>query len=81
MKVMNDDYKNATISFNLKKIIRTRHAAWFAGVGPSSSLQSDMKTKLRQGDAKTLNVYTVGFLSGPDAVSERARLLHNFSWH
>jgi len=61
---MNDHYSGTGFSFKLSKTTRTRNADWFNGVGPDESSQTDMKTQLREGDASTLNIYTVGFASG-----------------
>ncbi|KAG8815916.1 hypothetical protein FRC17_000538 [Serendipita sp. 399] len=61
---MNEHYASTGISFALQKTTRTSNADWFSGVGPDEQSQTDMKTKLRVGDAATLNVYTVGFEAG-----------------
>ena len=34
---------------------------WFDNVAPENDQQTEMKSSLRRGDEKTLNVYTVGF--------------------
>ncbi|KIM28530.1 hypothetical protein M408DRAFT_32408, partial [Serendipita vermifera MAFF 305830] len=61
---MNEHYASSGISFQLTKTTRTSNAAWFSGVGPDESSQTQMKSQLREGDAATLNIYTVGFESG-----------------
>jgi hypothetical protein len=61
---MNQHYGASGISFSLSKTTHTTNADWFSGVGPDESSQTDMKTQLREGDAATLNIYTVGFESG-----------------
>ncbi|PVF93228.1 zincin [Serendipita vermifera] len=61
---MNDHYKSTGLSFELTKTTRTKNAAWFSGVGPDESSQTDMKKQLREGDEGTLNIYSVGFESG-----------------
>jgi hypothetical protein len=38
---------------------------WFHNAIPGSEEQIDMKNALRQGDEKTLNIYTVGFTDFP----------------
>lgn len=52
MDVLNEDYASAGITFNLLGITRTTNSAWY-----SDSNETAMKTALRQGDYKTLNVY------------------------
>ncbi len=61
---MNQHYASSGISFALSKTTRTTNADWFSNVGPSAKAQTDMKTSLREGDAATLNIYTVGFETG-----------------
>ncbi|KAF9008780.1 metalloprotease [Cyathus striatus] len=65
--VMNTAYANAGITWVLAGTTRTVNANWFNTVGPDSTLQTTMKNSLRVGDAKSLNVYTVGFVSGSGA--------------
>ncbi|KDQ07744.1 hypothetical protein BOTBODRAFT_119606 [Botryobasidium botryosum FD-172 SS1] len=62
--VVNKDYARSGISWKLAGTTRTQNSAWFNNVAPDDFEQTDMKTKLRKGDAKTLNVYTVGFTTG-----------------
>ncbi|KAL5489717.1 hypothetical protein ACEPAI_4549 [Sanghuangporus weigelae] len=61
ISVLNSDFGETGVSFTLTEIGRTVNINWFTNAGPSSSLQTAMKQSLRQGDATTLNVYTVGF--------------------
>jgi hypothetical protein len=61
---MNEHYGPSGISFSLSKTTRTSNAGWFSGVGPETTTQTEMKSSLREGDAATLNIYTVGFESG-----------------
>ncbi|KAJ7101272.1 metalloprotease [Mycena belliarum] len=65
--VMNTAYAGTGITWVLAGTTRTVNADWFNGAGPFDSAQLDMKTALRTGTAKDLNVYTVGFVSGPGA--------------
>lgn len=58
---MNRDYFGTGLSFNLQAVTRTLDADWFNNVAPENDEQTIMKVALRQGDVKTLNVYTVGF--------------------
>ena len=59
--VMNQDYNGTGLSFQLQNITRTLNDTWFHNAAPNTDLQADMKKSLRQGDIKTLNIYTVGF--------------------
>ncbi|KIM45896.1 hypothetical protein M413DRAFT_296826 [Hebeloma cylindrosporum] len=65
--VMNMAYSTASITWVLAGTSRTTNSDWFNNVGPDSSQQTAMKSALRTGMAKDLNVYTVGFKSGPGA--------------
>lgn len=58
---MNQDYSGTGLSFQLQNVVRTLNPTWFNDVSPDTDLQTVMKNALRQGDAKTLNLYTVGF--------------------
>ena len=68
--VLNQDYQDTGLSFVLQSTVRKLNADWFNNVAPRTVQQTRMKTSLRQGGAKTLNVYTVGFNNG-----EASRLL------
>ena len=52
LDVLNADYASAGISFNLVNITRTTSSSWF-----NDGAETAMKTALRQGTYKTLNVY------------------------
>jgi len=56
---VNDDYAASNVTFVLKDTTRTVNDAW-----ASDSSEVAMKTALRQGDYKTLNVYFLSSLSG-----------------
>lgn len=58
---MNQDYNGTGLGFQLQNTTRTLNATWFNNVAPGTDLQTDMKHALRQGDVKTLNIYTVSF--------------------
>ncbi|KAF7298714.1 Extracellular metalloprotease 1 [Mycena indigotica] len=67
MRVLNAAFANTSYSFKLVETTRTTNKNWFEyasnyedGIGN----QTEMKTALRRGDAKALNVYTVGFREG-----------------
>jgi hypothetical protein len=62
--VLNTAYADSGLSFTLAGTNRITNANWFNNAGPDGSEQTDMKSDLRQGDAASLNVYTVGFTSG-----------------
>lgn len=57
---MNTAYASAGISWVLAGTTRTVNSDWFNNAAPGTSQQTAMKNALRQGDAKVLNVYTVG---------------------
>lgn len=61
MDILNEDYKGTGLSFRLDSIVRVLNPDWFDNVAPDNDLQTEMKSTYRQGDEKTLNVYTVGF--------------------
>lgn len=65
MQVMNRAYANAGITWVLAGTTRTVNSDWFNNAGPGSSQQTAMKNALRVGDAKVLNVYTVGYVHRP----------------
>ncbi|KAF8974670.1 metalloprotease [Flammula alnicola] len=65
--VMNTAYASAGINWVLAGTTRTTNSGWFNNVGPGTSQQTAMKSALRTGTAKDLNVYTVGFNSGAGA--------------
>lgn len=67
ISVMNKAYANSAITWVHASTDRTTNAAWFNNVGPDTSEQTAMKKALRIGNAKDLNIYTVGFTSGAGA--------------
>uniref|UniRef100_A0A8H8CGW2 Peptidase M43 pregnancy-associated plasma-A domain-containing protein n=1 Tax=Psilocybe cubensis TaxID=181762 RepID=A0A8H8CGW2_PSICU len=64
---MNADYNSTGISWNLVNITRIQNEDWFLRVAPNSTQELEMKTTYRQGNASTLNVYTVGLMEGDGA--------------
>ena len=60
--VMNAAYSTARITWVLASTSRTTNSDWFNSVGPDTSEQMQMKSALRTGTAKDLNVYTVGYV-------------------
>lgn len=69
ISVINTAYGNSKtgISWILAGTTRTINVDWFNNAGPRTPQQTAMKKALRQGTAKDLNVYTVGFVSGSGA--------------
>ncbi|KAG8812598.1 hypothetical protein FRC19_003038 [Serendipita sp. 401] len=61
ISAMNKHYIGSTFNFVLDKIDRTTNSNWFRSATSGSPLQTAMKKALHTGDAKVLNVYTVGF--------------------
>lgn len=61
IQVLNQDYKDYGFAFNLTATNYVDNRSWFRFITPDSSLQSQMKQSLRQGDASTLNLYSVNF--------------------
>jgi hypothetical protein len=64
MSVLNSAFSTCGISWVLANTTRTVNADWFNSAAPSTPQQTAMKSALRQGNVKDLNVYTVGFV-GP----------------
>ncbi|KAI0029635.1 metalloprotease [Vararia minispora EC-137] len=62
--VLNQDYASTGLSFVLAGTTHTTNSNWFNSVGPGTSLQTSMKSSLRQGGVAALNLYSVGFNSG-----------------
>ncbi|KAG8906553.1 hypothetical protein FRB99_006667 [Tulasnella sp. 403] len=64
IKVLNEAYNPAGISFELVQSNYTTNAEWFTTLGPESEVNDEVKSQLRQGDEATLNLYSTGFVSG-----------------
>lgn len=64
IEMLNSDYKEYGFAFNLNVTDRVDNAQWFRNVAPGSSQQTAMKTALRQGNEKVLNLYSVDFNNG-----------------
>jgi hypothetical protein len=62
--VLNRDYSETGLNFQLMNTTRTMNANWFRRAAPETPEQTEMKTALRQGTVSTLNLYSVGFTSG-----------------
>jgi len=63
--VINKAYANVGIHWILANTTRTVKPGWFNKAAPGTKQQKKMKEQLRQGGAADLNVYSVGFNSGP----------------
>ncbi|KAJ7640827.1 metalloprotease [Mycena polygramma] len=66
MDVLNQDY-GGVFTFKLSNISRTINADWYNNAAPGTNQQTDMKTALRNGASRDLNIYSVGFTSGSAA--------------
>ena len=64
ISVLNQGYSSSGISFKLAGSEYTTNADWFNNLGPDSSQNDAAKKALRKGDKATLNLYSVGFVSG-----------------
>jgi len=64
VKVLNEDYNSTGISWRLANITRIENKDWFTSAAPGAEEQTTMKRSFRQGNANTLNVYTVGLTEG-----------------
>ncbi|KAK7044542.1 extracellular metalloprotease [Favolaschia claudopus] len=64
INVLNSDYRDGSIRFTLVETTRTTNADWFDNAAPNTQQQSAMKSALRKGGARDLNIYSVGFNSG-----------------
>ncbi|KAG9022355.1 hypothetical protein FS837_006427, partial [Tulasnella sp. UAMH 9824] len=64
ISVLNKAYAYCGYSFTLAGTDWTTNANWFNLAGPDSTYQTAMKSALRKGGAKDLNIYSVGFTSG-----------------
>lgn len=64
IQVLNDDYKNFGFQFNLNVTNRVNNSNYFKNVSPDTNLQDQMKSTLRRGDEKVLNLYSVDFHNG-----------------
>ncbi|KAJ7581115.1 hypothetical protein C8J56DRAFT_257469 [Mycena floridula] len=63
--VLNTAYAGTGLCFTQGPTVRTVNATWYSAAGPGTQQQTDMKNALHKGDATCLNVYTVGFETGP----------------
>ncbi|KAJ6473609.1 Metalloprotease [Mycena vitilis] len=64
--VLNKDYGGA-LTFKHINTSRTINADWFNNAAPGTDQQTAMKTALRNGGPRDLNIYSVGFTSGSAA--------------
>ncbi|EPQ26449.1 uncharacterized protein PFL1_06097 [Pseudozyma flocculosa PF-1] len=59
--VLNKDYASTGFSFYLSASETVTNKSWFTGVDQGTTAEAQMKNSLRDGNALTLNVYTVSF--------------------
>jgi hypothetical protein len=71
IRILNQTYTgtggtNTPFRFRLanRDIDRTTNARWFNGLAPGTAIEREVKLKLRQGDARTLNIYTAKLAGG-----------------
>lgn len=64
IKVLNEDYAATGLSFNLVNVERIEDEDLFLRVGPETDQEVTLKEGYRQGNASTLNIWTVGFMEG-----------------
>ena len=64
IQTLNEDYKAYGFAFNLNDTDRVNNTEWFRDNSPDSQVQTEMKSALRKGDEKTLNLYSVDFGNG-----------------
>ncbi|KAG5637586.1 hypothetical protein H0H81_004037 [Sphagnurus paluster] len=60
MDVLNDDYKDTGLRWNLVNTTRILSKEWFEGVAPDSPENDALKQVFRAGNESALNIYTVG---------------------
>lgn len=61
MKVLNQDYSGTGLTFKLVNTTRTLNVDWFERAEWNNTEQTAMKQSLRVGNARVLNIYSVGF--------------------
>lgn len=60
MKVLNQDYSGTGLTFKLVNTTRTLNVDWFERAEWNNTEQTAMKQSLRVGNARVLNIYSVG---------------------
>ncbi|TFK26861.1 zincin [Coprinopsis marcescibilis] len=63
MKVLNDDFKSANISWNFKNTTRIENEEWFLSAAPGTPQEKEMKTQYHKSDSTALNIFTAQFNS------------------
>ncbi|KAF8056628.1 metalloprotease [Lyophyllum atratum] len=64
--VLNKDYTDTGLKWNLVNTTRILSKEWFEGVAPESPENTALKQVFRYGNESTLNVYTVGFVTNTE---------------
>jgi len=59
--VLNQDFTNTGLKFNVVSTTRTLNAEWFEAAAPGTPEQTAMKTQLHSGGPDVLNLYSVSF--------------------
>ena len=63
INVLNQGFSFTGLSFDLQNISYFQDPDWFENLSQDTTqMEMDMKGELRQGDAATLNVYSVGWV-------------------
>jgi len=65
--VLNTDYKDTGLKWNLINTTRILSKEWFEAVAPDSPENTALKQVFRSGNESVLNVYTVGFVTNTAA--------------
>ncbi|PPQ73916.1 hypothetical protein CVT24_012781 [Panaeolus cyanescens] len=64
--VLNRDFRNSSLTFNLAEIDRRINATWFRNVFQKNKAESDMVAALKKGNSSSdLDIYTVAFTNAP----------------
>ncbi|KAG5352360.1 hypothetical protein C0989_002681 [Termitomyces sp. Mn162] len=67
LDVLNMDYAESGVKWNLVNTTRIQSQEWFDSVAPDSPENAALKSVFRYGNESTLNVYTVGFVKNVEA--------------
>ncbi|KAG5728152.1 Ulilysin [Termitomyces sp. T112] len=67
LDVLNMDYAESGVKWNLVNTTRIQSQEWFDSVAPDSPENSALKSVFRYGNESILNVYTVGFVKNVEA--------------
>ncbi|EAU87110.2 metalloprotease [Coprinopsis cinerea okayama7 len=62
MRVLNEDFRDASVSFEVTQVDRIVNSTWYWEVGLGDPISDEMKLKLKTGGPETLNVFTTSLL-------------------